>query len=72
MSNVYTFEIALVVNIDAHDESEALRELQEVIDEIDHSVVTPGFETRLCCVMADSGEILYINSADFVPFPYQF
>jgi len=69
MKNIYTYEVAMLINVGAQTEEEAQILIRETVDEIVDNCDSPGYELALCNVMDENGEIIYCSAEVFVPFP---
>lgn len=69
MKNIYTYEVAMLINVDAQTEDEAQRLIRENVDEIVDNCDSPGYEFALCSVMDENGENIFCSTEVFVPFP---
>jgi hypothetical protein len=69
MSHTYTYEVALLVNIQADNTDEATNQLEEMITELAGVVGFPDIVTSLCHIADDKGESIFLSDIEFVPYP---
>ena len=69
MKNIFTYEVAMLINVGAQTEEEAKRLIRETVDEIVDNCDSPGYEFALCNVMDKNGENIFCSAEVFIPFP---
>jgi hypothetical protein len=65
----YTYEVAMLIHIEAETNDEAQNLITETADEIANSYGSPGYEFALCNTVNQNGENIFCSSEEFVPFP---
>ncbi|MCX6519002.1 MAG: hypothetical protein NTV13_10145 [Actinobacteria bacterium] len=71
MRNIYTYEVAMLINVGAQTEADAQILIREIVDEIVDNCDSPGYEFSLCNVMNENVESIFCSAEVFVPFPLQ-
>ena len=69
MKNIYTYEVAMLINVVAQTEVDAQILIREIVDEIVDNCDSPGYEFALCNVMDENGENIFCSAEVFIPFP---
>jgi hypothetical protein len=69
VAHTYTYEVALLVNIQANNVEQAKNQLDELLNEVSDVVGWPDTVTSLCHISDEKGESIFVSDIEFVPYP---